>query len=125
MTDQNRRLALLIQILNPEDYRYIADRDIRIEPRFRRARMKTYRVGLRSLAADAVSSYQARLSNINAAARWSAYPALLLSTASIFFSIGKLWLAGTLFSLHLPILVDLAAQRERLQNFLAAEALSG
>lgn len=124
MMRQNERLSLLIRILDPEDYRYIRAHDFRTEARFRRERMKIYRGELRNIASEAVRSYQTRLSNINSAAQWAAYPGLVWSTASTFSSIGKLWVAGALFRVRLPVMVDVAAQRERLQRFLTAEALS-
>jgi hypothetical protein len=124
MMGQNERLGLLIRILDPEDYQYIRAYDFRIEARFRRERMRIYRGELRNLASDALRSYRTRLSNINAAGRWGAYPGLVMSTASTFSSIGKLWLAGALFQMRLPVMVDVAAHRERLNNFLTAEALS-
>lgn len=118
------RLGTLIRMLDPEDYRYIGTQDSGIEARFRRRRMKIYRRALRGIASDALGSYQAQLSNINAAGAWRRYPRLVGRTASSFVAIGKLWMAGTLFRFRLPVPVDLTAQRDRLEKFLALEAPS-
>jgi hypothetical protein len=119
---QAERLGLLIRILDPEDYRYIGGHDLRLESRLRRERMKIYRVGLLEIGSEIVDSYHARLANMNRAARWGAYGGLVVSTASMFLSLGKLWAAGALFGLRLPIFFDVAAQSERLSGFLTLEA---
>ena len=116
------RLALLIHILDPEDYRYIGDHDLRAEARFRQERVRVFREGLCDLSRDILDSFQERLANLNAAGRWSAYPGLVLHTASMFASVAKLWVAGTLFAIRFPMIVNLVAQRERLQGFLNTEA---
>ena len=124
MLEQNERLGLLIRMLDPEDYRFVACYDFRTESRFRRERMRIYRGELRSIVMDAIRSHHAGLANINAAGRWSSYPSLVLGTMSALLCIGKLWAAGALFGLRLPVLFDLAAQRERLQSLLSPEPLS-
>jgi hypothetical protein len=118
---QSERLELLIRMLDPEDYGYIRAQDSRVEARFRRERMKVYRSALKALAWDVADIYQTRLANMNAAGYWSAYPRLLLSTASMFFSLGKLWCAGILFRYRLPVGVNLPAQEALLQRFLNVE----
>lgn len=124
MAPQSDRLALLIRMLDPEDYQYIRAYDFRLEARFRRDRMRIYRAELRTIAADALESYQARLSNLNAAGAWIRYPSLVLSTANSFFSIGKLCVAGALFRFRIPVLVNLRKPQERLQRFLTIEGSS-
>src|SRR5690348_14784906 len=124
MIDQNERLGLLIRMLDPEDYRFIAAFDLRTEIHFRRKRMKIYRGELREIAGEALRSYRAGLSNINAAGRWSAYPDLVWNTLGAFSSIATLWMAGSLFRLRLPVMFDVAARRERLQRFLTDETRS-
>ncbi|GEM_PF-4236129 len=112
-------------MLDPEDYRYIRAYDFRIESRLRRKRMTIYRCALKKLAAEVWESYQVRLSDMNAAGCWVAYPRLALSTASMFNSLVKLWMASVLFGFRLPVAVNLAAQRDRLQRFLSGERPSG
>ena len=124
MALQRDGLGTLIRLLDPEDYRFVRTQDPTMESRFRRERMKIYRGGLRAVARYAAQSYHARLANLSSAGMWRAYPSLLLSTASSFFSIGKLWMAGALFRLRLPVVVDVAAQRERLRQFLTSQAPS-
>jgi len=120
----NERLDLLIRILDPEDYRYIGAHDLRAEAQFRRERLRIYRSGLRELSSGIVRSYQARLANMNAAGQWTAYPRLAWSTAATLMAIGKLWMAGSMFRFRLPLLVNVAAQRDRLQRFLTVETPS-
>jgi hypothetical protein len=117
----DERLAILIRILDPEDYRFVAGFDLRIERDLRRKRLSIYREGLRDLRVEIVDAYHAHLSNINAAARWGAYPTLLWNTGAMFVSLSKLWIAGSLFGMRLPVVIDLNRQHQRLAAFLAAE----
>jgi|SRR5579883_1518121 len=118
------QLQLLMRLLDPEDYRYIRAHDMRVEIRFRRRRMKIYGQALRAVARGAKESYHSRLANLSAAGAWDRYFGLLMSTGFSFAAIAKLWLAGMLFRFRLPVLVDLAAQRDRLERFLAVQAPS-
>src|SRR5262249_43779932 len=102
MLQDNDRLRLLIRILEPEDYAFIQRQNPLIAGRFRRDRMKVFRGGLRAITQEFLRSYEKRLSRINAAGCWQAYPGLLWSTITTFFFIGELWLAGALFWCRLP-----------------------
>ena len=121
---QNERLALLVRMLDPDDYRYIRAYNFQIESEFRRRRMRIYRGALATLAGDILDSYQNRLANMNAAGSWHAYPGLAFSTASMFVSIGKLWIAAAMFQFRLPVIMNLAAQQLRLESFLSVEPIS-
>ena len=120
MMRQTEELALLLRILDPEDYRFIRAYDFRIETRFRRARMRIYREGLRAVASGIAESYQARLQNLSASGRWTAYPGLVQSTASMYLSLVSLWAAGMLFQWRLPLLVDVSAKQRSIEKFLTA-----
>lgn len=121
MPEITERIELLQRLLDPEDYRYIKAQSDRMEAHFRRERMRIYRIGLRELMATMGDLYQARLSAMNAAGQWSAYPGLAWNTLGTFWALGRLWMAGTLFRFRLPLLVDVAAQHERLLRMVTHE----
>ena len=124
MTSQDERFELLVRILEPADYRFIQMRNPAISRRFRRDRMRIFRRELRRIAAESGRAYQRRASRISAAGKWDAYAPLLMETTSSFCSIGKLAFAGTLFSWHLPMVIDVGTNARQLIRYLTAPAAS-
>jgi hypothetical protein len=124
VTSQDERFDLLVRILEPADYRFIQMRDPAISRRFRRERIRIFRRELRRIAAESGRTYQRRASRISAAGKWDAYAPLLIETASSYSSIVKLAFAGTLFSWHLPMVIDVGRNARQLVQFLTAPAAS-
>ena len=123
-TNQGDRFQLLCRILEPSDYRFIQMRNPALQRRFRRDRMRIFRRELRRIAADSGRAYQRRASRISASGQWNAYGPLLMETASSFLSIGKLAVAGRLFSWRLPTMIDVRANTGRLVRYLSVPAAS-
>jgi hypothetical protein len=124
VTNQNERFELLVRILEPADYRFIQMRNPAISRRFRRDRLRIFRKELRRIAAESGRAYQRRASRISSAGKWDAYAPLLMETASSFCAIGKLAFAGTMFSWHLPVVIDVGRNARRLLGYLTAPAAS-
>ena len=124
MTSQGQRIRLLIRILEPGDYDFFRKNRPEFEKHFRIARIRIFRRELMALAMDSLRSYRVRLARINRAARWGAYPALVLSTLSILVALGKLWVASVLFSRQWPMIVNVGLNANRFADFLSVESLS-
>ncbi len=125
MTTDSERFGLLVRILESNDYAFIQHRNPSIAKRFRRDRLRIFRRELRDIAADSVETYQKRVSRISAAGQWSAYGPLVRETASVFVSLGKLSLAGTLFSWRIPVMINAGINVERLVKYFANDGAYG
>jgi hypothetical protein len=118
------RFQLFVHILDPEDYEFVRAQGPQLERKFRRDRMRIYRQELRAIMGDSRRLYRDRAANLAAAGCWHRYPALIADTMLNFVAIGKLALAGTLFSLRLPLVIDAARNANRVLAFSASQKFS-
>jgi hypothetical protein len=124
VTTERDRLLLLARLLDPEDYEFIEARNPTIAARFRRQRMRIFRTELWAIVNDVRSMFRPRVSRLDAAGYWWAYPSLVHRTALICCAIAKLRFACMLFSWRLPVLIDVHVTTNRLARYITAEALS-
>ena len=124
MTTECDRLLLLAGLLDPEDYRFMESLNPAIAKNFRRERMRIFRTELRTIANEVGSTFRPRVSRLDAAGYWWAYPSLVHRTALICCALAKLRFACMLFSCRLPVLIDVRATTNRLARYITAEALS-
>jgi hypothetical protein len=124
MINAVERLALFVQILDPEDYGFLRSLDAHRERTFRRDRVRIFRRELRVITKDAAKLFRVRRLNLAKAGRWDNYVPLLGETAGGFWAIGKLWLAGTLLAWRIPMIVDAARNADRLARLVTSQKFS-
>jgi hypothetical protein len=124
MLNASERFGLLVQILDPVDYRFLRSINMTAERAFRRDRVRIFRRELRVIAADSFKLYRERSANLAAAGRWQAYAPLVAQTGIGFLAIARLWTAGSLFAWRLPMVINAARNADQLVRFVTSEKFS-
>jgi hypothetical protein len=115
------RFRILARLVDEADCRFLAEYP-EIQKRLRSERAKLFRRELAAVAGDCRRSYRTRAGRLAARRNWAEYGRLLLETASTFYSVGKLGLAGVLFAVKLPTL-DVAGNISQVFTYVSLEPL--
>jgi len=118
------RFVLLARLLNEADYEFVERLNTSIAKRFRRHRMGIFRKELRKIARDVGSGFRVKASRLEAAGCWRDYPSLVYVTGLTFWALARLRFACLLFSMRLPVLIDVAATTNGLAKYVTAGASS-
>ncbi len=115
------RFRILARLVDEADCRFLAEYP-EIQERLRSERARLFRKELVAIAGDCRRSYRTRAARLAARRNWADYGRLLWDTASTFYSVGKLRLAGVLFAVKLPSL-DVAGNISQVFTYVSLEPL--
>jgi hypothetical protein len=115
------RFRILARLVDEADCRFLAGFP-EIQNKLRAERAKLFRKELAAIADDCRRSYRIRAGRLAARRNWSSYGKLLWETASTFYSVTKLGIAGVLFAVRLPGL-DVAGNISRVFMYVSVEPL--